>query len=183
MYWKIESQKKFVIDQMQKALGSLAKPFADEIARNGNVSSTSVDPFVMANSAGQTYTLKESLNEIEKAVFPIQLAVGAYAQDNGNQVNLEKVNDWVAIGLFPEPMAIKEAASFQLGKTGTIVANLDKAVAGLACSIIFTPVISASGISWVRTTAGAATNADVIPTNAVACPEPVPEILAKWNLR
>jgi hypothetical protein len=80
-------------------------------------------------------------------------------------------------------MAIKEAASFQLGKTGTIVANLDKAVAGLACSIIFTPVISASGISWVRTTAGAATNADVIPTNAVACPEPVPEILAKWNLR
>lgn len=140
----------------------------------------------VAIPAYQDYITKAKISKVAAAVASVQTSVASFAQENGGTITLSSTaaNAWSSLGISTNgPTATTEVSSIQIGTMGTIVANLPASVAGTACNISFTPSLGtgATALTWSVRTATSVPNSDVTPTNATACPAPVPTIIAKWQ--
>lgn len=138
----------------------------------------------VAIPAYQDYITKAKISKVASAVASVQTAVASFAQENGGAITLSSTaaDAWTSLGISTNgPTATTEVTSIQIGTKGTIVANLPAAVTGTACNISFTPTVGTTAVTWAVRTATSVTNSDVTPTNATACPAPVPTIIAKWQ--
>jgi type IV pilus assembly protein PilA len=136
----------------------------------------------VAIPAYQDYITKAKVSKVGSAVSAVQTAIAQFAQENGGNLSgTLPSTPWTSLGLTGAPTATTEVSSIQVGTSGTIVANIPASVVGTACNISFTPSVGTTSLKWDVQTAATVPNGDVTPTNATACPAPVPTIIAKWN--
>ncbi len=142
----------------------------------------------VAIPAYQDYVTKAKVSKVAAAVESVKLAVAQFAQESGGVlssggVGLLPATPWASLGLpnNSAPTTTTEVDGIQVGTAGTIVANIPATLIGTACNISFTPTVGSTALTWAVATTATVTQGDVTPTHAVACPAPVPTIIAKWN--
>jgi type IV pilus assembly protein PilA len=136
----------------------------------------------VAIPAYQDYITKAKVAKVASAVASVQTAVAMFASDNGGTIDLSTDDNWTSLGISTAGPTLTEGiSSVQVGNLGTIVANLSIAIGGTACNVSFKPTAGATALTWTVTSATTVALADVTPTNAVACPTVVQNIISKWK--
>jgi type IV pilus assembly protein PilA len=135
----------------------------------------------VAIPAYQDYITKAKVSKVATAVDAVKLGVAQFAQENAGVATLTADN-WASLGFMvggvaTAPTATTEVASIHVDAAGVISADIPAAVAGTLCSIGFTPTFGSTSVTWVAATPSTGTNV----VTAVACPSPVPTIIAKWK--
>ncbi len=135
----------------------------------------------VAIPAYQDYITKAKVSKVATAVSSLQTAIADYAQNNAG--TFPTANNWGSLGIVDStgaaaaPTPTTEVTAINVDATGKISATLAQAVTGTVCSIGFNPTIGSTSLKWAVVTPATGTNTG----SAVACPSPVPNIIAKWN--
>jgi type IV pilus assembly protein PilA len=129
----------------------------------------------VAIPAYQDYITKAKVSKVGSATSAVQTAIAQFAQENAGMATFT-ADAWTSLGLTGAPTATTEVTVVHVDATGKISADVPATVAGTACSIGFNPTFGTTSVTWAVVTPATGTNVGT----AVACPAPVPAIIAKW---